>query len=75
MCSRELFMQNLRDKILLWKEEGGSIIVVGDWNEDNRSINIKYWKDILGLHDVMLEKLGAEVDHIYIKGAASLLIL
>ena len=57
-CPREMFILDLQNEILDWKELGDSIVVIGDWNEDVRCDRIVDFKERLGLHDVMLEKLG-----------------
>ena len=33
-CPRELFLKDLQEEILRWKEMGDSVIVLGDFNED-----------------------------------------
>ena len=55
-------MLDLQKEILEWKELGESIVVIGDWNEDIRGERLVEFKDRLGLHDVMLERLGDTVD-------------
>jgi len=59
---REVLMLDLQKEILEWKELGESIVVIGDWNEDIRSERLAEFKDRLGLHDVMLERLGDTAD-------------
>ena len=54
---RDLLLEDLQDKIGQWIQEGDGIIVVGDFNEDIRSPSITFWKERLGLHDVMLGRL------------------
>jgi len=61
-CPREVLMLDLQKEILEWKELGESIVVIGDWNEDIRSERLAEFKERLGLHDVMLERLGDTVD-------------
>ena len=36
--------------------------MIGDWNEDVRCVRLVKFKDKVGLHDVMLEKLGDAVE-------------
>ena len=55
---RRIMMDDLHEEVVKWKEEGDSIIVMGDFNEDVRNDYCKQWRDNLGLKDVVLERLG-----------------
>ena len=57
-CPRELFLEDLQQDILDWKAMGDSIVVAGDFNEDIRSELVESWKERLGLHDVMMDRVG-----------------
>ena len=55
---RRIMMDDLQVEVVKWKEEGDSIIVMGDFNEDVRNDYCKQWRNNLGLKDVVLERLG-----------------
>ena len=57
-CPRELLLIDLLQDITAWKEQGDSIIVAGDFNEDIRSELFEMWKEDTGLEDVFMERNG-----------------
>ena len=50
-------MDDLHSAISIWREAGESIIVMGDLNENIKSINMRQWRDSLRLREVILDKV------------------
>ena len=56
-CPRELFLHDLSEEVMKWKEKGDSIIILGDFNQNVKSNTIKTWKERLGLEDLLIERV------------------
>ena len=56
-CPRELLLEDLQSDIKKWKDQGDSIIIAGDFNEDIRSDTLDDWKERVGLQDVLMERM------------------
>ena len=57
VCPRELLLQDLQNEIIQWKSSGDSIVVMGDFNEDVRSPTMECWRERLGLHEALLDRI------------------
>ena len=57
---RTALMEDLSLQIEEWRDKGESIVVMGDFNEDVRSNNMREWRESLGLREVLLDTVGVE---------------
>ena len=51
ICPRELFLLDLEQELIQWREMGDSITIMGDFNQDVRSLEFKEWRERVGLED------------------------
>jgi exonuclease III len=64
ICPREMFLLDLEQEIVNWNELGDSIIIMGDFNQDVRSQELREWSERLGLEDKLLERVETEGTHL-----------
>ena len=57
---RVAWYEDLAREVKSWKNEGDSLIIMGDWNEDVRSNLFKLWKEDLQLINCNLQALNDE---------------
>ena len=52
----EAFYEDLGASILKWQENGEQLIIMGDWNEDIQSPNIRQWMNVFGLEEAITQQ-------------------
>ena len=56
----QALMEDLAIQIEEWRNNGESIVVMGDLNTDVRSDEMKEWRDSLDLREVLLDAVGKD---------------
>ena len=51
---------DLHTKVVKWKEERDSVIIMGDFNEDVRNDYCQQWRNSLGMRDVIMNRVEIE---------------
>lgn len=64
----EAFYRDLGSAIHQWQEEGDQLIVMGDWNEDVQSTNIKRWMNVFGLEEAITYQHDGRAPATYQRG-------
>jgi endonuclease/exonuclease/phosphatase family metal-dependent hydrolase len=67
-CPRQMFFHHLQEELQKWYDDGERIIIMGDFNEDIRSKNIKSFFSQFGMKDIIIQKHGITAPNTYANG-------